>query len=350
MPSPDHPPRTVTRRVAVRRRARAVTTPKTPAPAGRLPRITRLMALAIYFDELIRCGEVKIGTHRTDRAGDIAQAFKADGEAPVGVDLRRPEIDRDLKSRQRLLVLLQADVRETHVDPGLGHHRDLFEHGLEALEIFGFVVAAHGRDLPGQPLERGLVELTLGIALLALVIGTITYSTAEVAIALIRQSGTRRGGSVAYGGTGLYRSGDGGETWEPIGLENTGSIGRILVDPVDSDRVFVAAMGHLWTSGDDRGIYRTTNGGATWQKVLFIDQNTGCVDIIQRPDQPDVLLAAMWQRLRQPEFYDYGGPECSVHRSTDGGRTWERSGDGLPHGNVRDLATVPDGATVEVHK
>ena len=138
------------------------------------------------------------------------------------------------------------------------------------------------------------------------------------------------GGSVAYGGTGVYRSSDGGDTWVPIGLESTGSIGRIIVDPDDSDRIFVAAMGHLWSPNDERGIYRTTDGGDTWQRVHFIDQNTGCVDIIQRPDQPDVLLAAMWRRVREPEAYDYGGSTCAVWRSDDGGDTWSIVGGGLP--------------------
>ena len=138
------------------------------------------------------------------------------------------------------------------------------------------------------------------------------------------------GGSVAYGGTGVYRSSDGGDTWMPLGLESTGSIGRIIIDANDSDRIFVAAMGHLWSPSDERGIYRTTDGGDSWQKVHFVDQNTGCVDLIQRPDQPDVLLAAMWRRVRQPEAYDYGGSTCAVWRSIDGGDTWSVVGGGLP--------------------
>jgi len=138
------------------------------------------------------------------------------------------------------------------------------------------------------------------------------------------------GGSVAYGGTGVYRSSDGGDTWIPWGLESTGSIGRIIIDVNDSDRIFVAAMGHLWSPNDERGIYRTTDGGDSWQKVHFVAQNTGCVDIIQRPDQPDVLLAAMWRRVRQPEAYDYGGSTCAVWRSNDGGDSWNILGSGLP--------------------
>ncbi len=142
------------------------------------------------------------------------------------------------------------------------------------------------------------------------------------------------GGSVVYGGTGVYRSTDGGDTWVSVGLLNTGSIGRIVIDPGNSDRIFVAAMGDLWSPNDDRGIYLTTDGGNTWQQVHFVDDQTGCVDIMQRPDQPDILFAAMWKRLRQPEAYDYGGATCAVWRSFDGGDTWSVVGGGLPTPNT----------------
>ena len=138
------------------------------------------------------------------------------------------------------------------------------------------------------------------------------------------------GGSLAYGGAGIYRSSDFGITWTNIGLANSGSIGRIVIHPFNPDVIHVAVMGHLWTGGPERGIYRTTDGGNTWARVLFIDGTTGCVDIIQRPDDPDVLYAAMWQRIRQPEYYDYGGPGCGVYRSTNGGVSWTLVGNGLP--------------------
>ncbi len=138
------------------------------------------------------------------------------------------------------------------------------------------------------------------------------------------------GGSMAYGGAGLFRSTNQGDSWQPAGLEDSGSIGRILVHPSDSDTLYVAVMGLLWESGPERGVYRTTDGGATWEKVLFVDDETGCIDILQRPDDPDVLFAAMWQRIRQPEAYDYGGPGCGVYRSDDGGDSWQLVQGGLP--------------------
>ena len=141
------------------------------------------------------------------------------------------------------------------------------------------------------------------------------------------------GGSVAYGGVGIFRSTDLGNSWEQLGLEETGSIGRIVIDPTDSNRIFVAAAGRLWSPSADRGVYRSTNGGASWEKVLYVADDAGAVDLIQRPDQPDVLLASIWQRMRQPEAYDYGGPRCAVYKTTDGGDSWNVVGGGLPAPN-----------------
>ena len=130
------------------------------------------------------------------------------------------------------------------------------------------------------------------------------------------------GGSTAYGGAGLFRSLDGGDTWTCIGLEQSGSIGRICIDPSDPDRIFAAAMGYLWEDNPERGVYRTLDGGQTWERVLYTADDTGCVDLVMRPDDPDVLYAALWQRKRRPEYYDYGGPGCAVYRTVDGGDTW----------------------------
>lgn len=138
------------------------------------------------------------------------------------------------------------------------------------------------------------------------------------------------GGSVAYGGAGLFRSTDRGDSWSYIGLPESGAIGRIRIDPTDSNRIFVAAMGQLWEDNPERGVYRSTDGGASWQRVLHVNDSTGCVDLIQRPDDPDVLLAAMWQRTRRPEVYNYGGPGCAVYSTDDGGNSWSQVGGGLP--------------------
>jgi photosystem II stability/assembly factor-like uncharacterized protein len=138
------------------------------------------------------------------------------------------------------------------------------------------------------------------------------------------------GGSVAYGGAGIFRSTDRGDSWTPLGLEAVGSIGRIRIDPTNSSRIYVAAMGDLWSKGPDRGVYRSTDAGATWQNVLALSDSTGAVDLILRPDQPQTLFAAMWERIRRPEAYRYGGATCGVFKTTDGGDTWSLAGGGLP--------------------
>lgn len=138
------------------------------------------------------------------------------------------------------------------------------------------------------------------------------------------------GGSVAYGGAGIFRSTDRGDSWSALGLEEAGSIGRIRIDPADPNRIFVAAMGDLWEKGPNRGVYRSTDAGANWERVLFVSDSTGCVDLIQRPDQPNTLFAAMWERIRRPNGYQYGGTTSSVYRSTDGGAGWTIVSSGLP--------------------
>lgn len=176
------------------------------------------------------------------------------------------------------------------------------------------------------PLFDGMPTLTIGAVALDPVNPAIVYAgTGEV---------NPGGGSVAYGGTGLYRSTDQGDTWTLLGLAASGSIGRIRIDPTDSQRIYVAVMGDLWEKGPDRGLYRTTDGGASWQKVLFVSDSTGVVDLVMRPDQPGTLFATAWERIRRPAAYRYGGITCGVYKSTDGGDTWALVGGGLPAPSV----------------
>lgn len=136
----------------------------------------------------------------------------------------------------------------------------------------------------------------------------------------------------AYFGNGVYSSDNGGTTWNHLGLEETHHIGRIIVDPTDEDRVFVAASGKLYGKNDERGIYRTTNGGTDWEKVLFVTDSTAAIDVAINPANTDVLFAAMWERTRKPWQRDYGGVTSAIHRSLDGGDTWLELGaaQGLP--------------------
>ncbi|MEJ2103225.1 MAG: T9SS type A sorting domain-containing protein [Ignavibacteriaceae bacterium] len=139
------------------------------------------------------------------------------------------------------------------------------------------------------------------------------------------------GGSVTYGGNGVYKSTDGGNTWNHLGLEATEYISRIIVDPLNPQIVFLGAMGKLFGKNIERGLYRSTDGGATWENKLFISDSTGCIDIAINPLQPDTIFAAMWERIRRPDQRSYGGPTCGLYRSTDGGETWIELINGLPN-------------------
>lgn len=135
-------------------------------------------------------------------------------------------------------------------------------------------------------------------------------------------------------GDGVYRSRDGGRSWQQMGLERSEHIGKILVDPRNSDVVFVAAEGPLWAAGGHRGLYKTTDGGATWVQVLEIDENTGVTDVEFNPANPDVMYAAAYQRRRHTWSLLAGGPQSGIYKSTDGGDTWRRVDVGLPSGDM----------------
>jgi photosystem II stability/assembly factor-like uncharacterized protein len=132
-------------------------------------------------------------------------------------------------------------------------------------------------------------------------------------------------------GNGVYKSTDAGRTWSRMGLEATGRIGRIVIDPTNPDIVFVAAQGHSYGPQPERGIFRTTDGGKTWQRVLFVDENTGGIDVVMHPSDPRTLFAAMWQLEMKTWGRESGGPGSGIFVSRDGGTTWTRlQGNGLP--------------------
>ena len=134
---------------------------------------------------------------------------------------------------------------------------------------------------------------------------------------------------VAYG-DGIYKSIDGGRSWTNMGLKTSEHIGRIVIDPRNSDVVYVAAHGPLWRKGGDRGLYKTTDGGKTWTKILGVDDYTGVNDVQMDPRNPDILIATTWQRMRRVYAFVAGGPGSGVWRSTDAGKTWTKSQSGFP--------------------
>jgi len=142
-------------------------------------------------------------------------------------------------------------------------------------------------------------------------------------------------------GNGIYRSTDAGKNWKHMGLENSGRIARIIIDPRNSEIVFAAATGHLYGPQPERGVFRTRNGGETWEKVLFVDENTGCSEIAMDPNNPRILFSGMWQIVIKTWGRSSGGPGSGVFRSKDGGSTWKRlKGHGLPASPVGKIAVA----------
>ncbi len=139
--------------------------------------------------------------------------------------------------------------------------------------------------------------------------------------------------SVGYG-DGVYRSDDGGKSWKNMGLKTSEHIGKIAIDPRESNVVFVAAQGPLWSAGGERGLYKTTDGGKTWKAVITISENTGVTDVVIDPSNPDTMYAATWQRRRHFYTLINGGPETAIYKSTDGGNTWSKLRSGLPPGDL----------------
>jgi photosystem II stability/assembly factor-like uncharacterized protein len=139
--------------------------------------------------------------------------------------------------------------------------------------------------------------------------------------------------SVSWG-DGIYRSEDGGKSFKNIGLKKSEHIAKILIDPRDSKVIYVAAQGPLWGPGGDRGLYKSTDYGATWDSVLYISENTGVTDLVMDPRDPDVLYAASYQRRRHVWTLINGGPEGAIYKSTDAGKTWDKLKSGLPSGDI----------------
>ena len=147
-------------------------------------------------------------------------------------------------------------------------------------------------------------------------------------------------------GDGVYRSDDGGTRWRHLGLTETHAIGRIRIHPTDPDRLYVAALGHPFGPNPERGVYRTRDGGGTWEKVLFRDERTGAVDLVMDPTDPNVLYATLWQVVRRPWHLWSGGPGSGIFKSTDGGDTWSEitRHPGLPEGVLGKITVTVSGA------
>ncbi|RMH58800.1 MAG: glycosyl hydrolase [Bacteroidetes bacterium] len=164
-------------------------------------------------------------------------------------------------------------------------------------------------------------------------IGAITVAPSDANVVYVGTGSACPRGNVSHG-NGLYRSDDGGQTWRHIGLDEAGLIGRIHVHPQNPDLVYAAVLGNIFGPSATRGVYRSTDGGASWERVLFVSDSTGAVDLAMDPTNPRILYAGMWRAERKPWTLIDGGTEGGVWKSTDGGDTWTKLGGGLPEGLV----------------
>ena len=163
-------------------------------------------------------------------------------------------------------------------------------------------------------------------------IGSIAVSASDPNVVYVGTGEACIRGNISHG-DGMYKSTDAGKTWTKIGLDDTQTIGKVIVDPRNPDIVFVAALGHVYGENAERGVFRSGDGGRTWQKVLYKDEKTGAVDITFDPHNSHILYAALWQANRSPWGFSSGGPGSGLYKSTDGGFTWhELKGHGLPDG------------------
>ena len=168
-------------------------------------------------------------------------------------------------------------------------------------------------------------------------IGTVTLDPSDPNIVWVG-TGENVGGRHVGFGDGVYKSTDGGKNWKNVGLKKSERISEIIVHPKDSKTVWVAAQGPLWSKGGERGLYKTTDGGKTWKKVLSGGPWTGVTSVVIDPSNADVLYAATWQRHRTVAAYMGGGPETGIHKSIDGGKTWTKLKEGLPKKPMGKLA------------
>lgn len=173
----------------------------------------------------------------------------------------------------------------------------------------------------------------------AMSIGAIAVAPSDASVVWVGTGEANNRQSSSWG-NGVYKSTDGGETWNCMGLEDTQHIGRIIIDPRNPNVVYVAALGHLWGPNDHRGLYKTIDGGKTWTRVLFIDQDTGVVDVKLDPESPDTLYAASYQRRRTPFGFNGGGPHSAIYKSTTGGATWKKLVNGLPYADGGDTGRI----------
>ena len=195
----------------------------------------------------------------------------------------------------------------------------------------------------GRPTNNGVTWTPISDSVEVAAVGAVAVAPSNANIVWMG-TGDQANARSSYSGKGVFKSTDAGKTWQLMGLPDSHHIARIVIHPTNPEIVYVAAMGHLFSRNEERGVFRTRDGGKTWEKVLYVDDGTGAIDLVMNRQSPDTLYAAMYEKHRTPWQLVLGGPGSGVHRTDDGGTTW-RKVEGLPSGNVGRIGLDISGAT-----
>jgi photosystem II stability/assembly factor-like uncharacterized protein len=250
-----------------------------------------------------------------------------------------------------LLVMISAagPVRAAKTDAILGdlHWREIGPAGVGG-RIDDFAVLDANPDIMYVATASGGVWKTIDGGIIwkpifehigPMSIGAVAVSQSNPAIVWAGTGEPNNRQSSSWG-TGVYKSSDAGATWNYMGLPESHHVGRILIDPRNANTVYVAALGHLWGANEERGLYKTVDGGKTWARVLSIDSDTGVVDVKLDPQSPDTLYAAAYVRRRTPFGFNGGGPGSAIYKSNDAGASWKKLVNGLPYADGGDTGRI----------
>ncbi len=271
-------------------------------PAGKTPNDWFHLQRALPYDE------IPIGAHR--RALDQAVALRAEGAAGDPA-----EAGKAASAAWSLAGPTNIGGRVTAIAAHASATSTIFIGAAE-----GGVWKSTDTGATWAPIFDGVGSQSIGALAIA----------PQSAARLYVGTGEANSSGDSYDGDGVYVTDDGGANWQSLGLAETRHIGRIALDPTDSSRIYVAAAGALFSKDANRGVYRSTDGGATWEQTLFVSDSTSGIDVLVEPGAPANVYAAMWERLRRPQNRKVGGVTSGVYKSTDFGATWALLGGGLP--------------------
>lgn len=289
-----------------------------------------------------RSGEARhraTGKASSNKPESVQKAGAQASEAPVGPEAGPQKADEYGRTRLPLMVRRSVSFRE--IGPAISGGRVPAVAGVAGNPDVYYVGSAAGgvfRSNDGGTTWKALFQYESVASIGALAVDP---QNPDIVWAGTGEANVRNTVSV---GNGIYKSTDGGNHWKRMGLENSSQISRIEIDLHHPDTVLVAAMGNPWADNEERGVFRTTDGGATWQKVLYVGPSVGIADLAMNPQNPQVLYAAAYRFRRMPWAYSGGGPDDAIYKSIDQGQTWKRlSGHGLPEQPVAriGLAVAP---------